>query len=282
MQGFTGFVGWYSRQRPSHQLHAGFFRHMLSSKASAQKASWWKTHTHITDLSLLSSGGFPISHCWHSPCHLDHCWQKAELCTLRDLRGQRHCNPQPPAALGLPWQQQHASNALSQKPHLWSEKRIKGFLTKCRSPVSGRSERRCCPKLTEWPPLSNRHPLMAAQVVKEDLLIIALLLLVVNVYIPSWWRTREKKILIRQKLRFVFFSYPIKPNFRIPTINNHVVSNHSGGMEGSFSWACCWETGTKRCPEPPVHVKYISIVHSHAKPEKNRDQIDINEHKNLF
>lgn len=127
---------------------------------------------------------------------------------------------------------------------------------------------------------------MAAQVVKEDLLIIALLLLVVNVYIPSWWRTREekkkKKNSNQTKMIFVFSPYAIKLIFWIPTINNHVVSNDGGGMECSFSWACCWETGTERCPEPPVHVKYISIVHSHAKPEKNRDQMDIHVHNNLF
>lgn len=35
----TGLVGWYSRQRPSHQLHSGFLRHKLSSGASAHTVS---------------------------------------------------------------------------------------------------------------------------------------------------------------------------------------------------------------------------------------------------
>lgn len=62
----------------------------------------------------------------------------------------------------------------------------------------------------------------------------------------------------------------------IPTKNNHVVSNDSGGMEGALSWACCRETRTERRPEPPVHVKYVSVVHPHAKPERNTDQMDVN------
>lgn len=116
---------------------------------------------------------------------------------------------------------------------------------------------------------------MAAQVIKEDLLIIALLLLVVNVDIPSWWRMRKQKYPNQTKNYVCIFFPPEarKLNLWIPTINNHVVSNDGGGMEGSFSWSCCWQTGTKRCPEPPVHVKHISTVHSHAKPEKNRDQM---------
>lgn len=58
----TGLVGWYSRQRPSHQLHSGFFRHILSSTASAQTASWWwnkQTHTTISlPLDALSQHNF--------------------------------------------------------------------------------------------------------------------------------------------------------------------------------------------------------------------------------
>lgn len=69
--------------------------------------------------------------------------------------------------------------------------------------------------------------------------------------------------------------------FWIPTINNHVVSNHGGRMEGSFSWSRHRETGTERCPEPPVDVKYIGVVHPHTKPEKNPDQIN-SEQNTLF
>lgn len=46
---------------------------------------------------------------------------------------------------------------------------------------------------------------MAAQVVKEDLLIVTLLLLVVNVHVPSWWRTRGDIIHNQTKIMLFFF-----------------------------------------------------------------------------
>lgn len=103
---------------------------------------------------------------------------------------------------------------------------------------------------------------MAAQVVKEDLLIITLLLLVVNMDVAPWWK---KKALTEK-------GWEVKAIFGLLTVNNHVVSNDGGRVEGSFSRACCWETGTKRCPEPPVHVEYISVVHPHAEPENVNEQ----------
>lgn len=41
-------------------------------------------------------------------------------------------------------------------------------------------------ELTGRPSLPSRHPLVATQMVKEDLLVIALLLLVVNMHVPPW------------------------------------------------------------------------------------------------
>lgn len=74
----------------------------------------------------------------------------------------------------------------------------------------------------------------------------------------------------------------VKLIFWLLTINNHVVSDDGGRVEGSFSWACCWETGTERCPEPSVHVKHISVVHPHAEPANSTDQMHLNEHNSLF
>jgi len=52
----TGLVGWYSRQRPSHQLHSGFFRHKLSSGASAHTVSCYtKTQTKYSNSHIKDS-----------------------------------------------------------------------------------------------------------------------------------------------------------------------------------------------------------------------------------
>lgn len=54
--------------------------------------------------------------------------------------------------------------------------------------------------------------------------------------------------------------------FTMLTIDHHVVSNDSGGVESSLSGACCWETGAQGCPKPPVYMEHVGVVDSHTKP----------------
>lgn len=129
----------------------------------------------------------------HSPCHLDHCWQKEELCMPPGLCGRRRCNPRPPAAPGPPWQQQHASTAPLQRPLLREEER--GKKKACQRWTNGNES---ChgdrqEELTGGPSLPGRHPLVAPQVVEEYLFIVALFFLVVDVHVATWEQNAGRK-----------------------------------------------------------------------------------------
>lgn len=79
------------------------------------------------------------------------------------------------------------------------------------------------------------------------------------------WKYKNKYTLNRTDALYLLI-------FWIVTVDHHVISNDSGWVEGSFSGACCWETGVEGCPKPPVHVEHISVVHPHAEPWKNNKQ----------
>lgn len=126
--------------------------------------------------------------------------------------------------------------------------------------------------------LSPRHPLMAAKMVEEDAIFIALFLLVMGVHVAPWETGTEAQLTNLGEVRTPMQEASAQGWFgpqqadrsvglgSLLTIDHHVVAQDTGRVEGSLPWALKPISALQGRPHAPIHVEELSGVHAHRKP----------------
>lgn len=112
---------------------------------------------------------------------------------------------------------------------------------------------------------------MAAQVVEEDAVFIALFLLVVGVHIAPWGRRKGAQLASLGEVRASMQGVSAQtwaPGRRagtgsLLTIDQHVVAQDAGRVEGSLPWALKSLPALQGGPYTPIHVEELGGVHPH-------------------
>lgn len=115
---------------------------------------------------------------------------------------------------------------------------------------------------------------MAAQVVEEDAIFIALFLLVMGVHIASWERRKGAQLArlgeVGHPLRSLSSGLLWTPAGRqagsLLTVDHHVVAQDTGCVEGSLPWALQPIPALQGCPHTPIYMEELSGVHPHREP----------------
>ena len=112
---------------------------------------------------------------------------------------------------------------------------------------------------------------MAAQVVEEDAIFIALFLLVVGVHVAPWGRRRGAQLASLGEVRASMQGVSAQTQAlgrragtgSLLTIDQHVVAQDAGRVEGSLPWAMKSLPALQGGPHAPIHMEELGGVHPH-------------------
>lgn len=112
---------------------------------------------------------------------------------------------------------------------------------------------------------------MAAKVVEEDAIFVALFLLVMGVHVAPWEKRKGAQLAGLGEEGRLSSGLAGAPGGQagsesLLTVDHHVVAEDAGRVEGSLPWALKPIPALQGCPHALLHVEELSGVHSHREP----------------